>query len=288
MDSAIAAAIAAGFFWAANIIVVRWALPRTGAPALVGAAVGVSVASLVATAVALASAQALPSADDLWRFALVGAIAPGSSQGLFVASIGSIGPSRTSVLVGTSPVFSVLLAMAFLDEDWRLAIIVGTALTVVGSALISWEPTSGVRRVGVALALLTAFSFGVRDVVARHFNSDSDVSSWWAGAVVLGAAGLVLVTMAVATQRGGTARAFKAATPEFLASGLLIGMALPVLLIALDRGQVGIVAPLSLASQNISVVAVGAVVFGAQERTPRVLAALTLVLAGAFVVSSAG
>ena len=75
--------------------------------------------------------------------------------------------------------------------------------------------------------------------------------------------------------------------PEFFASGLAIGLALPILLAALDRGQVGIVAPLSLASQNVSVVALGAVVFGADERTPRILVAVILVLAGATLVSMA-
>ena len=88
-------------------------------------------------------------------------------------------------------------------------------------------------------------------------------------------------------ERRNTISTLRGALPEFFASGLAIGLALPLLLAALDRGRVGIVAPLSLASQNVSVVAMGAVVFGANERTPRILLAIMLVVAGATLVSIA-
>lgn len=287
MTAAVVLAVLAGAAWAVNIVVVRWGLERTGAPAVVGAAVGVAVAAATALVVAVAAGHDLPSWDDVWRFALVGAIAPGSSQGLFVAAIGRIGSSRTSVLVGTSPAWSVVLAIAFLGESWQAAIVVGTIITIVGSALIGWEPGLSGRRIGVALALATALSFGVRDVVAREFGSSSSVSSWWAGAVVLGAAAIVLVAQAAVSERAELPAACRRAMPAFAVSGLVIGCALPLLLEALDRGRVGVVAPLSLASQNLTVVVVGSLVFGVDERTGRVVAAVALILAGATLVGSA-
>jgi drug/metabolite transporter (DMT)-like permease len=287
MDTAIVLALLAGFCWAANIVIVRWALQRTRTSPLAAAATGLAVATLVAIIISVLSGQAAPTGSDLWRYGLVGAIAPGSSQRLFVPSIGSIGTSRTSVLIGTSPVFSVLLAIAFLDEEWRLAIILGTLVTVLGGAIIGWEPGLLSRRVGVVFGLVTALTFGIRDVVARSFNTNSDISAWSAGAIVLGAATIVLFVMVGFKERSGTIAALRGALPEFVASGLMIGIALPTLLAALDRGQVGIVAPLSLASQNVSVVALAAVVFGANERTPRILIAILLVMLGATLVSIA-
>lgn len=280
-------AVIAGIAWASNIVIVRWALDRTDAPPLVAATVSVTVAAVVAAIVAGISGQAAPSSEDFWRFALVGAIAPGSSQGLFVASIGMIGPSRTSVLIGTSPAWSVLLAIVFLGESWQAAVIVGTLLTVVGGALISWEPGLDARRVGVMLALATALTFGIRDVVARQFNTQSDVSSWWSGAMVLLSAAVVLWIITALTARGKVARGVRAALPEFLASGVMIGLALPLLLEALDRGRVGLVAPLSLSAQNIAVVALSAAAFGANERTRNVMIALVLILVGATLVTTA-
>ncbi len=287
MDTAILLAILAGFFWAANIVTVRWALQRSQSFPLAGAAVGLFIAAALALIIAIASGQAAPTGDDLLRFGLVGAIAPGSAQGLFVAAIGSIGASRTSVLIGTSPVFSILLAIAFLGEDWKLGIIVGTVVTVAGGAIIGWEPGLLARRLGVMYGLITALTFGVRDVVARSFNTDSDISAWTSGAIVLGAASVVLFVMVAVQHRRDMGSALAGAFPEFVASGLLIGLALPTLLAALDRGQVGVVAPLSLAAQNVSVVALAAVVFGRDERTPRILVAIVLVLFGATLVSVA-
>lgn len=285
MDAAILLAALAGVAWAVNIVVVRWGLDRTGAPPLVAATVGVTIAAVVSAAIAVISGQSGPDGADTARFALVGAIAPGSSQGLFVAAIGMIGPARTSVLVGTSPAWSVLLAIVFLGEAWAFGIVAGTLLTVVGSALISWEPGLMARRVGVVLALATAATFGVRDVVARQFNTDSEVSSWWSGAVVLAAAAVVLWTMTVIRERARTLDGVRASLPEFAVSGLMIGLALPILLEALDRGTVGVVAPVSLAGQNLTVVGLSAMVFGAHERTTRVLAALALIVLGVALVT---
>jgi len=286
VDVAIILAVLAGAAWAVNIVIVRWALDQTSAPPLIAAAVGVTIGALVAAGIAIATGQAPPTADDVGRFALVGAIAPGSSQGLFVASIAAIGPARTSVLVGTSPAWSVMLAIVFLDESWQLAIILGTALTITGGALISWEPGMSGRRVGAVLALLTAFSFAVRDVVARSFSGETTLSAWWSGAIVLTAAAVVLWSMAVVRSPRSLVPGVRAAMPQFAASGVMIGLALSTLLAALDRGRVGIVAPLSLAAQNLAVVALGAVVFGASERTRRILVALVLIIAGATLVST--
>ncbi|MEM7287212.1 MAG: DMT family transporter [Actinomycetota bacterium] len=287
MTAAIVLAAVAGAGWALNIVIVRWGLDRTGASPTVGAFVGVSVAAAVAAVVAVLAGHSLPAWDDVWRFALVGAIAPGSSQGLFVAAIGRIGPSRTSVLVGTSPAWSVVLAVAFLDETWELAIVAGTRVTIAGSALIGWEPGLRGRRLGVVLALATALSFGVRDVVAREFGSSSSVSSWWAGAIVLVAAAAVLGVQSRVTAGRDLLGECRRALPAFAVSGLVIGCALPLLLEALDRGRVGIVAPLSLASQNITVVVVGSIVFGVNERAGRVVGAVALILLGAVLVGSA-
>ena len=192
METASLLAIISGVCWATNITIVKWALNRSHASALVGATVGVTIAAIVSLILALVSGSSLPDSEVLWKFAIVGIIAPGSSQGLFVSSIGSIGPARTSILIGTSPVFSVLLAVIFLDESWKTTIMIGTLLTVVGSALISWEKGIRFRQIGIIFAIATSLTFGIRDVVARHFNLGTDVSSWWSGTVVLIAASITL------------------------------------------------------------------------------------------------
>lgn len=291
MNAAILLSVVAGIGWAVNIVLVRWSLERTAAPPMIGALVGLSTAALLVTGAALLTTQPLPDSTSIWKFALVGAIAPGSSQGLFVAAIGAIGTSRSSVLVSTNPLVSVLLAITFLDEGWQLAVIIGTLLTVMGGALISWEPGVGFRQLGVVLALATAVTFGVRDVVARQFSSTSNVSSLWSAAIVLITASFVVGTIAVLQRHGSNKRNIildiSQALPEFSLSGVAIAVALTSLFAALNQGQVSLVAPLSNAAQSLAVVALGAIVFGARERSNRVLVALVLVVIGGALITTA-
>ena len=285
METASLLAIISGVCWATNITIVKWALNRSRASALVGATVGVTIAAIVSLILALISGSSLPDSDVLWKFAIVGIIAPGSSQGLFVSSIGSIGPARTSILIGTSPVFSVLLAVFFLDESWKTTIMIGTLLTVLGSALISWEKGIRFRQIGIVFAIATSLTFAIRDVVARHFNVGTDVSSWWSGTVVLIAASITLWIF-VSIKFGPIWKTqTRKALPEFIPSGIMIGIALPLLLEALNRGAVNIVAPLALASQNIAIVILSGWFFGSRERTTQVIMAMVLILIGGIVVT---
>ena len=285
METASLLAIISGVCWATNITIVKWALNRSRASALVGATVGVTIAAIVSLILALISGSSLPDSEVLWKFAIVGIIAPGSSQGLFVSSIGSIGPARTSILIGTSPVFSVLLAVIFLDESWKTTIMIGTLLTVVGSALISWEKGIRFRQAGIVFAIATSLTFAIRDVVARHFNVGTDVSSWWSGTVVLIAASITLWIF-VSIKFGPIWKTqTRKALPEFIPSGIMIGIALPLLLEALNRGAVNIVAPLALASQNIAIVILSGWFFGSRERTRQVIVAMILIFVGGIVVT---
>ena len=285
METASLLEIISGVCWATNITIVKWALNRSRASALVGATVGVSIAAIVSLILALLSGSSVPDSEVLWKFAIVGIIAPGSSQGLFVSSIGSIGPARTSILIGTSPVFSVLLAVIFLDESWKTTIMIGTLLTVVGSALISWEKGIRFRQIGIVFAIATSLTFGIRDVVARHFNLGTDVSSWWSGTVVLIAASITLWIF-VFIKFGPIWKAqTRKALPEFIPSGIMIGIALPLLLEALNKGAVNIVAPLALAAQNIAIVILSGWFFGSRERTRQVITAMILIFIGGIVVT---
>ena len=285
METASLLAIISGVCWATNITIVKWALNRSRASALVGATVGVTIAAIVSLILALISGSSLPDSEVLWKFAIVGIIAPGSSQGLFVSSIGSIGPARTSILIGTSPVFSVLLAVIFLDESWKTTIMIGTLMTVVGSALISWEKGIRFRQVGIVFAIATSLTFAIRDVVARHFNVGTDVSSWWSGTVVLISASITLWIF-VSIKFGPIWKTqTRKALPEFIPSGIMIGIALPLLLEALNKGAVNIVAPLALASQNIAIVILSGWFFGSRERTRQVIVAMILIFVGGIVVT---
>tara|TARA_Y100001970_G_scaffold20048_1_gene22657 strand:+ start:3450 stop:3947 length:498 start_codon:yes stop_codon:yes gene_type:complete len=162
---------------------------------------------------------------------------------------------------------------------------IGTLLTVVGSALISWEKGIRFRQIGIVFAIATSLTFAIRDVVARHFNVGTDVSSWWSGTVVLIAASITLWIF-VSIKFGPIWKTqTQKALPEFIPSGIMIGIALPLLLEALNKGAVNIVAPLALAAQNVSIVILSGWFFGSRERTRQVILAMILIFLGGIVVT---
>ncbi|MFQ5556226.1 MAG: EamA family transporter, partial [Acidimicrobiales bacterium] len=275
MEAAAVVALVAGALWGLNMVASRWGLDTTGTSSEVGAFVSVGVAALVAGGTALVGGVDTHGfgVDSMARYALVGAIAPGASQGMFLTAIRSIGPARTGVLLATSPMFSVLLAIALTAETLESSVIVGTTLTITGGIMLAHEPDDrGVRafvRIGSLFAVITALAFGIRDVAARELLGDVDLEVWWAATMILVSGALVSGTVVVL--RGERLLpACRRALPEMALSGLLVGVALPALIWALSRGDVGLVAPLANGSQVMTVVTVSTLVYGASERSGRV------------------
>jgi len=290
VSAATALALLSGCAWGLNMIIVRWALDKTGAKSDVGALVSIGVAAIVASAGAIvvgADTSGLTTAN-IAKFALVGAVAPGAAQVLFMASMRSIGPARAGVIIGTSPMFAVVLAIFFLDEMWKAAIVFGTLATVAGGVLIAWQPrVAGSFRdhlgVGATFAALTAVAFGVRDVVARHFTNGADIAVPWAAAIVLTSGTIVILVITLFRTRQLVTE-IASTLPPMLWSGLVVGLALPTLLESLARGEVGVVAPINNGAQVITVVVLAALLFGKRERSPRIVIALALVIAGGTLI----
>jgi len=282
-------ALIAGTLWGLNMVASRWGLDSTGVSSDVGAFASVAIAALVSGVTATVAGVDTAGLDfgSIGRYALIGVIAPGASQGMFLAAIKSIGPSRTGLFIGAAPMFSVILAIAFIGEPWRSAIILGTTLTVAGGIIISLErgdtDIRGFMRSGTLLALATAVAFGVRDVAARQLTVDVNIEVWWASTAILTSGAIVVAVIAVA--RGANLISeTRQALPHLAVSGALVGFALPTLIFALSEGDVGVVSPLANAAQIISVVALATYVYGTHERAPRLMVALTLVLAGGTLI----
>ena len=117
METASLLAIISGVCWATNITIVKWALNRSRASALVGATVGVTIAAIVSLILALISGSSSPRLRSPMEIRDRG----NNRSRQFTRIIRVIDwfyrACRTSILIGTSPVFSVLLAVIFLDES---------------------------------------------------------------------------------------------------------------------------------------------------------------------------
>ena len=101
-----------------------------------------------------------------WPFVLAGLLAPGIAQILFTFAVRDAGASRTSVTVGTAPLFAVAIALVFLDEPLVAGLVLGAALIVTGGILLASDRATA-RALQAHRARLRAHRHGrVRD--ERH------------------------------------------------------------------------------------------------------------------------
>lgn len=288
MDAVLLASLAGALFGALAVSV-RLALGRrrdAEAGAFVAAAVGCLVCVLVAVPLAVVDPPAL---DGLWLFALIGAFVPGLSQIVFVRAVQGAGASRTAVLIGTAPLLSAGLAVAFLDESLRPALAVATVAIVLGGALLAGErirpPDFLVA--GALLALAAAALFAVRDNLVRWASVDTEVDALPAATVSLGAAAVMLLLYLVAARRRTPVVArVRAAAGPFVIPGVCLGLAYASLLLAFSRGPVTVVAPLN-ATQSLWAVVFAAAFLGRSEAIGwRLVVAAALVVAGSALIGA--
>jgi S-adenosylmethionine uptake transporter len=211
---------------------------------------------------------------------------PGLSQISFNLAVRHAGPSRASILVGTAPLVSVLIALALLDEPVRPALIAGTVLVVLGGAALSRERVrpADFRLLGAGFALLCAVLYAARDNVVRWAALDEDPPPLVAATASLLAAALILLLSLVVLRRGHLRAELRPTVPGFAGAGLALALAYALLIVAFDRGRVSVVAPLN-ATQSLWGVLFAALVIGRREAIGRhtVLAGLLVVAGGALI-----
>jgi drug/metabolite transporter (DMT)-like permease len=254
-----------------------------------GAVVITSIAFLTAVLAALLFAD-LRQTEGLWRFLVAGAVAPGTSQILYVRAVRDAGASRTGIIIGTSPVLAALLAIVLLDERLSLGLGIATALIVVGTMALAWEPgrPAAFRPIGLVLAGLCSALFALVGIIMRWAGSGTEASPILAAVVTLGTGGVVTSTLLAVLRRRFHLAQVPMLARAFLPAGVICGTSYIMILEAYDRGRVTVVAPLT-ATESLWAVLGAALVLGraADAIGWRVVVAAVLIVAGGILVSVA-
>ena len=271
-------ALASAFLFGAMTVALRFALRR--AP---DAEVGALLTIVPAVLVTLPFVAAQPvDLGGIWPFLLAGLLGPGLSQLLFTIAVRDAGPSRTSVAVGTAPLFSVVIALIFLDEPLRAGLVLGALLIVVGGFLLVGESgrPAHVKRIGLVLAFASAVVFAVRDNLVRWLSIDTDVSPALAALATLGAGGACVAAYVLATRSG---RVSFRQLPAFVPAGLLFGLSYICLFEGYYRGRVTVVSPL-VATESLWGVGLSALLLRHELVGVRLLGGAALVVAGGALI----
>ena len=216
---------------------------------------------VVAFAVTFAGSLVRHDYTNAWKFFLAGLLAPGLSQILFTQSIREVGASRTSVTVGSAPLFALAIAFLFLDEPVRTPVVIGALAIVAGGVVLVGEPDrpDHLRARGLLFALGAAVLFAVRDNIVRALHTHGSPETVGAAAMLAGVAVSLLWTRSLPSRRD-----LRLLAP----AGILFGLSYLCLFEAYFRGRVSIVSPL-IATESLWGVAIAALVFPNTERVGR-------------------
>lgn len=280
MDAVLLACCSA-FLFGAMTVALRMALVRGG-----GAETGALLTIVAAFAATLPFVVARGDLDlgGVWPFLLAGLLGPGLSQVLFTLAVRDAGPSRTSVVVGTAPLFSVAIALALLDEPLRAGLMAGAVLIVFGGLLLvgERERPDHFKLLGLGFAFASTVVFASRDNLVRWLSTDTPVSAPLAAAATLGAGGLAVLTYLVVRRTAIPIRQL----PLFVPAGFLFGLSYVALFEAYYRGRVTVVSPL-ISTESLWGVLLSALLLRRSELVgPRLLAGATLVVVGGALIGA--
>ena len=283
------AALAAAAVSLAGSTAVLWAL--------VGLQRGVSPASVLS----LRPVALLP-------FVVAGVADPALTRLCYFEGIDRVGPSVASAVTAGSPAVAALIAVLALGASLSVPEALGVACVVAGVAWLQLGAGGGAdggdgcdvptddligreladaRPRDAALPVAAAVFIGTASVVVeaglRGF-SDALVAT----AVTQSAALAALLPVAVqsANARRLAARAPQSALFAFVAAGLVVGVGWYAMFLALGRGSVVTVLPL-VSTYPLVVVAASYAAARERPRSPALLLAVALVVAGAAAVQAA-
>jgi len=279
VDAVLLAAVSA-FLFGSMTVLLRAPLARGTAPAA-GALLTVVPALLVTIPFVAATGVHL---GGLWLFALAGLLGPGLSQLLFTFAVRDAGPSRTSVVAGTAPLFAVAIALVFLNEPLDAALLLGALSIVAGGAVLARERgrPEHVKRIGLAFALGAALVFATRDNLVRWLSGDTHVSAPLAAATTLAAGALVGAAYLAISRTPVRVRAIGG----FVPAGICFGLSYVCLFEAYYRGKVTVVSPI-VATESLWGVTLSALLLGRHELVGRrLVAGALLVVAGGMLIGA--
>ena len=279
--TAIVFAALSAFLFGAMTVLVRIALGRGSAPEA-GTLYTIVPAFSVTAVVALARGGA-SEVPEAWPFLLAGVLAPGIAQILFTFAVRDAGASRTSVMVGTAPLFAVAAALLLLDEPVVAGLVVGAALIVTGGILLASDGArpEHFKRIGLVYALLCTISFSLRDPLVRWLGTEAtDVDPILAAAMTMLTGTAVSLTFVLLRRT----RVSLAAALAFVPAGLCYGVSYVFLFEAFYRGRVSVVSPI-VATESLWGVALSWLLLRKSEHVgPRLVFGAVLVVAGGVLI----
>lgn len=279
-------AILASITFAFNHVLAKKGMALGTSP-FIGVIINIGANSVVLWLIqGIVSSYALISSKYILYFILIGAMTPGLARFFFFIGADRIGVSRTSTITGTTPIYSVIMAIIFLGEELKPPVALGTAMTVFGIVALSLgkDKKEQWKKRDMVFPFLAAIVFGIRDVIARHILTLFPAPVL-AAAVAATTAFFVLAAVHQFKSRNEKYALSRPSVKYFVLSGIFAGFSYAFVYTALQLGRVVKVAPINY-TIPLFVVLLTYLFLGDIERiTKRIIIGAIVVVAGVVLVT---
>jgi len=177
-------------------------------------------------------------------FALVGLFFPAAVTLLTYTGNQRMGPTITSAVSCTTPMFALSGAILFLGEALTAGNVLGTAVIVAGMLVLTWTDAARPRSWPLWAIALPFAAAGLRALAQVLTKAGLML---WASPYAAGLIGYSVsaAVILVAARAGGAPKVTdRRAVPWFVATGFFNGSSLFLMYIALAKGRVSLVSPI--------------------------------------------
>ena len=277
--------LAVGVSYAFSHFFVRFGLDNSTPTS--GVIINVAVNAIGLWGLTLLFSPLFPLAStSIWPFILSGLFAPTLAMEFHFRGIAHIGLARSSALLGTTPLFAVVLAVLFLGERPPAIMAVGGVSIAAGVILLNYDKAPGEKNPWWAflLPMAAGMCFALRDVFNRM--GLQSVPYPLAGAAVTATTSIVTMYMVLSFSKGWIGiqlprRSFWL----YVVSGVFLLIAYTCTFFALQRGMVSMVSPLININPLYSMILSYIFLQSEEKVTLKVVGGGSLIVGGAIAIS---
>jgi drug/metabolite transporter (DMT)-like permease len=220
-------------------------------------------------------------------FALVGLFRPFLTSNLAIAGIRHLGPTLTSILASTAPVFAAFFAIVILGETLTIPIALGTLTIVLAIGLLARKSEAKSTWPVWALALpIGAAVLRALGHALTKLGLDIIPDPLFAGLVSYSVSLVIALGSALGQRKRTSARLrWTPGLLWFFCGGIVNGISIWSLNTALNMGEVVKIIPI-VALSPVFTLLLGLFVFRRETFTLRIVLALLLIVPGVILVAS--
>ena len=222
----------------------------------------------------------------VWIFVLVGIFRPSVSANLAVAGMRYLGPTLTSTLSSTSPLFGAALGVLWLGESLTWSTALGT-LGIIAAVVMLARRDSRLRATWPIWALgLPIGAAAIRSMghVLLKIGMEDIPDPYFAGLVGFSVSTLIMIA-AHRIRPDPQPVSWRGGGPYwFVAAGIVMAISVLSLNTALMRGQIVTVVPV-VACSPVFTMLLSVLVFRRERLTPRIVLAVLVVVPSVILIA---